>query len=350
VQRSLFDREDFISKHFSVDILAPLAGKLPSAMNRRLYRRLKPLSKNLGQLMIKDLNRFLTQYDLIILHCMGLSEIDLFRDYILSGSGIKIICSIEDVWPHNIDQQVHERNLLKECDTVISNCYHAVQHLKTKFNFTNAYYLPPSLDAIACYEPAKIQVKRSIDLYYMGRRIEKRHAKFVHWSNKSGAFYFFDTAGNVPMIDHREHRKRYINILNRTKLFVVSPGKVVNPLNEVLPEEIGYRYFEGAACGTVMIGDIPNSPVFKECFDYPNPVLPIPDSDELNSFLEEYTALSSDPFYPTRIAGLKNILEHFDHAHWWNKLMKYSGFGFDDNTSPRLEQLNRMVVTLKKYS
>jgi hypothetical protein len=184
----------------------------------------------------------------------------------------------------------------------------------------------------------------------MGRRIEKRHAKFVHWSNKSGAFYFFDTAGNVPMIDHREHRKRYINILNRTKLFVVSPGKVVNPLNEVLPEEIGYRYFEGAACGTVMIGDIPNSPVFKECFDYPNPVLPIPDSDELNSFLEEYTALSSDPFYPTRIAGLKNILEHFDHAHWWNKLMKYSGFGFDDNTSPRLEQLNRMVVTLKKYS
>lgn len=346
----MFEREDFLSKHFSVDIIAPRAEDLPSAISRRIYHRLSPISPKISQFMTKNLKTVLKAYDLLVLHCMSFGDLDTFRDYILSASSTKIVCSFDELWPHNIDRQVYERNLLNQCFAVVTACYHAAQHLKTNYDYNNVHYLQPSVDTIACYAANRASVNRVIDLYYMGRRIENRHAKFMQWSQQSGVFYFYDTAGNVPMIDHQQHRRRYLDILNRTKLFVVSPGKIINPDAKQLPEEIGYRYFEAAACGAIMIGDLPNSPVFKNTFNYRDAVIPIPADNDLSCFLDEFANPKIFDFARIRTSGYLNMLTYHDHVHWWNNLLHYTGFPYDNRANQRIEQLNILIGKLRNKS
>ena len=57
--------------------------------------------------------------------------------------------------------------------------------------------------------------------------------------------------------------------------------------------EIGYRYYEGAAAGTVMIGDAPNCDAYSELFGWPEAVIQIqPDGSDAMAVLGE---LGSNP-------------------------------------------------------
>ena len=44
------------------------------------------------------------------------------------------------------------------------------------------------------------------------------------------------------------------NMAKRSRYFIVSPGKFNNPAETGGLSEFGYRYFEAAAPGTIMIG------------------------------------------------------------------------------------------------
>ena len=56
---------------------------------------------------------------------------------------------------------------------------------------------------------------------------------------------------------------------------IVAPGKVNVPEETQGQIEVGYRYYEGSAAGTVMLGQAPDCRPFRELFDWPEAVISV---------------------------------------------------------------------------
>jgi hypothetical protein len=77
----------------------------------------------------------------------------------------------------------------------------------------------------------------------------------------------------------------------RSRYFVVAQGKM-NVSEETRGQiVVGYRYYEGAAAGAVMIGEAPDCEPFRQMFDWPDAVIEIePDGSNLASVFAELEA------------------------------------------------------------
>jgi hypothetical protein len=132
-------------------------------------------------------------------------------------------------------------------------------------------------------------VARVIDVYSMGRRWEGVHSELLKAANRSELFYLHDTVTNTAnseVYDVKQHRDLYANTAKRSKYFVVAPAKIggIETGGQV---EIGYRYFEGAAAGAVIIGVAADCEAYTELFSWPEVVVEIqPDGSDIWLFLE----------------------------------------------------------------
>src|SRR5258708_38892852 len=90
-------------------------------------------------------------------------------------------------------------------------------------------------------------------------------------------FYVYDTSPSVftDVYDHQQHRELYANVAKRSRYFMVAPGKMDAPEETQGQVAIGFRYYEGAAAGAVMIGQAPNGEDVSEMFDWPDAVIHI---------------------------------------------------------------------------
>jgi len=65
----------------------------------------------------------------------------------------------------------------------------------------------------------------------------------------------------------KQHRSLIADIAKRSRYFLVNPGKIDRQVETRGQSEIGYCFFEGAASGTVMIGEAPKNEAFGKYFD-----------------------------------------------------------------------------------
>ena len=80
-------------------------------------------------------------------------------------------------------------------------------------------------------------------------------------------------------------------------------------------DEISGRFYEGAAAGTVMLGEAPRTAEFHAQFDWPDAVIPLPfDSPDVGGVLAE---LSQDPERLARISrdNVRNAALRHDWTH-----------------------------------
>jgi hypothetical protein len=106
---------------------------------------------------------------------------------------------------------------------------------------------------------------------------------------------------------------------------MVAPGKVDLVDETRGQEEIGHRYYEGAAAGTVMIGQAPNCDSFLKMFPWSNAVIKIqPDGSDVIDVIAKLDAVPEQVLAISQKNAGEALLRH-DWAYRWKELLQVAG-------------------------
>lgn len=234
------------------------------------------------------------------------------------------VCWLDEMWAANIPGYKYWLRALDQFDYIFVGFKGSVEPLSRAIG-RPCYWLPGGADILR-FSPYPHAPTRAIDVYSVGRRQEGVHQALVRAAEAREIFYIYDTfaATNSGVYDHRQHRELYANVAKRSRCFTVAPGRFDDP--ETGGQiEVGYRYYEGAAAGTVMIGQAPDCEAFRRLFDWQDAVIPIqPDGSDVIAVLEE---LKSDP---DRVSGIcrRNAVEALRRHDWvyrWKEMFRVVG-------------------------
>ena len=206
-------------------------------------------------------------------------------------------CLITEVWTDLLPDYLIE--LLAEFDHLFVAMQGAVKDL-AKMTGRPVTYLPYSVDALR-FAPVPHLPARGIDMCNIGRRSSVTHEALLRLAGAHKIFYYYDTVAagadsrqrtfrvDVPS----EHRRLFASLLQHSRYFIANRSRVNEPEFLAGRDEISARFYEGAAAGTVMLGEAPRNDEFKRQFDWPDAVIHLPfDSPDIGRVLEE---LDSDP-------------------------------------------------------
>jgi len=250
-----------------------------------------------------------------------INAIERWRDHCKIG-----VCWLEELWVADLLNYKYWLPALRQFDYVFVGCRGTVSALSHAANRT-CFWLPGGVDALR-FSPFPNPAVRVVDVYSIGRRYDGIHDEMLKAAERREIFYVHDTQSGgalTEVYDSRQHRELFANIAKRSRYFMVSTAKA-DLLDETRRQvEIGYRYFEGAAAGTVMIGDAPDCDAYRELFEWPDAVIQIqPDGSDTMAVLHE---LRSNP---ERIAAISRrntreaLLRH-DWIHRWNEMFRIAG-------------------------
>jgi hypothetical protein len=181
-------------------------------------------------------------------------------------------------------------------------------------------YLPMTVDAIK-FCPYPTLPVRSVDLAYIGRRSAVTHQALLDLAYRDNFFYLYDTAKQFSVSNYREHRSLLANQLKRSRYFVANKARADSSDVQHRQEEIGYRFFEGAAAGTVMLGSPPKTEVFNRYFDWPDAIIPVPfDVPNIGQILQDLNA-QSDRLEQIRRNNVINCLRRYDWLYLWQRIL-----------------------------
>jgi hypothetical protein len=174
------------------------------------------------------------------------------------------------------------------------------------------------------FSPLPEAPARAIDVCNVGRRSSVTHAALARLANDRRIFYYYDTVAasgqgqrqrTFHVDDPSEHRLLLASLLQRSRFFVANRALVNEADITMGRDEISGRFYEGAAAGTVMLGEPPRTDEFKRQFDWRDAVIPLPfDSPDVGRLLAE---LTSDPQRLARISrdNIRNAALRHDWVH-----------------------------------
>ncbi|MDP2355398.1 MAG: glycosyltransferase [Beijerinckiaceae bacterium] len=211
-------------------------------------------------------------------------------------------------------------------------------------------FLPLAADCVAA-SPFPHLPARSIDVYSMGRRAPAVHRQLSEAMQKNDLLYLFDTTHSGVVIDWAESRQMTADLIKRSKYFVTFDHTIGSALKarEASGEvALSMRYFEGAAGGAVMIGSKPKCAEFRECFDWPDSVLEIPEHPE--DIIEILKEFDSDA---ERLNGIRrtNVMEsHLRHdwSHRWQEVLEVCGLPSTSAIAERQSLLTGWANSMQK--
>jgi len=339
-----FEFEDVIAEIDAVDLHVPQPAEVrpPSRMATKLRSGLR---KGTGLTVSSEpgvvpsaLER---DYDLLFVvvqqakDLRWLASIDGWRDRCAAA-----VCWIEECW---IDGLKWRKLLepLRHFDHVLLGCSGTIEPL-AKLIAPPCRYGPPGIDAIR-FGPYPDPPARSLDVYLMGRRSAETHAAFLRLAEQGRIHYMFDSIHGRTVSSPREHRLLLASLVKRSRYFVAYRAKVNRRVDTAGQEEVGLRFFEGAAGGAVMLGEAPRCATFPELFDWPDAVIPMPfGTTEVEGLLRELDG------QPERLANARrnnvvNSLLRHDWAYRWGLVLEAVGL-------PPLPQLARRQAALRELA
>ena len=330
-QRNIFKRalfrcahyefEDIISQIDSAEILAPAADPLSF---RHTFSKLvafhAPIALNPGIQRTQPKER----YDLFLAVCgapadlLIVNAVSNWRDACETS-----ICLIDELWAKEMFNYRYFLRILESFDFVLLYYSQSVQALSERTG-NKCIFLPPGVDALR-FCPYPEPPKRVVDVYSMGRRSETTHRKLLKMAEENGLFYLHDSIAGDQAINSLEHRALFVNLVKRSRYFIVNPGLIDRPDKRGNQIETGNRYFEGAASGTIMVGERPNNEAFKELFDWPDVLIHLPyGSSEIDALMNE---LDQQPERQEKIrrTNVGQALMRHDWAYRWESVLKIAG-------------------------
>jgi hypothetical protein len=152
------------------------------------------------------------------------------------------------------------------------------------------------------FAPHSLDAPRPIDVCNIGRRSPITHQALLDDAERRDGFYYYDTVAasgadlrqrTFRVDSPHEHRGMLATILKHSSYYIANRSFVNKPEFTSGREEISARFYEGAAAGTVMIGEAPRTDAFRSQFDWPDAVIHLPfDSPDVGRIL---AGLNADP-------------------------------------------------------
>lgn len=289
--------------------------------------------------------RLSRNYDVFIVVCDVWTDIPCINAIERWKDHCKIsICWIDEMWAAAIPKYKYWLHALSQFDYVFVG-YRGTVSALSRAAHRPCHWLPRAVDTLR-FTPFPDPPDRVIDVYSIGRRREAVHRELLKLAERRKLFYVHDTVrdgASTEVSDHRQHRNHFANIAKRSRYFVVAPGKM-NALSETQGQvEVGSRYYEGAAAGTVMIGEAADCEAGRDLFGWPEAVMEVRrDGSDLASVLGD---LASDPERVTAI-GRRNAAEALLRHDWvyrWIEMFRVAGIEPSPRLMARAQHLKEMA-------
>lgn len=260
----------------------------------------------------------------------------------------KAACFINETWSDMLPEYLIE--LLSAFDHIFLGSRNSVQSV-ARITGRPCSYLPLAVD-VARFAPASPDQPRPIHVCNIGRRSPTTHQALLEEAERQQSFYYYDTvAASGDAREHRtfridsarEHRGMLATILKHSCYFFANRSYVNRPEFTAGREEISARFYEGAAAGTVMIGEAPRTEEFKRQFDWPDAVIHVPfDSPDIGRILAELDADSQRLREARRNNAREAALRH-DWLHRIQVIFDVLGLRTTDEMRARAELLDRIA-------
>jgi hypothetical protein len=229
-------------------------------------------------------------------------------------------CFVSELWAHLLPGYLLE--LLAEFDHVFLGVHNTVGEVARMVG-RPCTYLPLAVDVLR-FSPLPDLPARSIDVCNIGRRSPVTHDALMRLVRERRIWYHYDTVASSGAgqkqrtfrVDNpAEHRVLLANLLRRSRYYVANRSRVNEPEFTMDRDEISGRFYEGAAAGTVMLGEPPRTAEFERQFGWKDAVIRLPfDSPDVERVLLE---LDADPERLARIRreNVHNAALRHDWVH-----------------------------------
>ena len=336
-----YEFEDIISQLDSVELLAPELDW--SSSRQAIAKRIAfhaPIALNPGL----PRTRPKAHYDLFLAVCgapTDLLMIDAVRNW--REACKTSICLIDELWVREMDGYRHFLRILEKFDVVMLYYSQSVAALGERIR-RKCVFLAPGVDTIL-FSPYPAPPKRVVDVYSIGRRSEITHQALLKMASEDGLFYLHDSIAGDQAIHSSQHRALFASVAKRSRYFIVNPGLIDRPDRRGNQIEIGNRYFEGTAAGTILVGERPDNQEFAKLFDWPDAVVPLPyNSSDLNLMKE----LDKQPERQDRICrnNVAQAMLRHDWVYRWETILKTAGLEPMPELLQRKEHLRTMAAAV----
>ena len=260
------------------------------------------------------------------------------------------VCYLIELWQTELERYKNHLSFLSNFDFVFFGHNQIVRDMERHIG-RPCEYLAPGVDTLKFHpESSRSFDSRPIDLTSMGRRSEITHRALLDFAEQSTFFYHYDPSrgSDLSIHRHRAHRTFNANILKNSRYFITHQAKI-NCFEQTGGQvEIGYRFFEGAAAGSILLGTPPKNEVFAEYFGWENSVIPM-------SFDEPYIAkkitdLDLQPGLLQKISNenVANSLLRNDWAYRWQQVIQKVGLEPSPKLARRISTLSRLAEEFAK--
>ena len=256
------------------------------------------------------------------------------------------VCFIAETWDPELDNWALQQEPFRNFDHIFVGVTHCVEGLEKRFG-TPCTYLPPAVNTKR-FCPYPNPPERSIDVAYVGRRSPEIHNSLKKLSSQGNFFYYYDTVkGQKLEIDnHQEHRELFASLLQRSRYTIAYYAKFNSTEETGGQQEIGYRFFECAAAGTVILGIPPNNKEFSKYFDWEDPVIKVdPRTTDIRDVIAE---LDAQPERLAKIArdNTANCLLKHDWTYRWKDILTSVGLQPTETTINHIDYLHKLAENI----
>ncbi len=261
-------------------------------------------------------------------------------------------CFISELWLQQFPHYLLE--MLAPFDHVFVAVRHPIDEL-ARLVGRPCTYLPLAAD-VPRFAPYPLAPERTINVCNIGRRSQVTHQALLQLAARDqGFFYYYDTvaASGLDMKqrtfrvqDPREHRLLLASLLRRSRYYFAHRAFVNDPSFTRGRDEISSRVYEGAAAGTVMLGEAPRGEDFAQQFDWTEPLVTVPfDCPDIARVLQE---LESDPERLARIRrnNVRNSALRHDWLHRVRTVFEILGLSSTEAMQTRAEQLAAIAAAM----
>lgn len=249
------------------------------------------------------------------------------------------ICNIDDFFLPYLSILKDQIRILEDFDIIYCCCAGSVQALSDRLN-KPVMYLPPAVDTLR-FLPTRPFDQRAVDVTSIGRRSREEHDALLQYADRTGSFYYYDSISAPKLWSNEpgEHRALLARIIGNSRFFITNHANFDRPDKSAGQEEIGFRFFEGAAAGAVLVGAPPRTTEFQTLFDWEDSVIPVPpDSPDISGVLEDLTS------QPERLESIsrRNVMQSLrrhDWAHRWQMILDSAGMAPTERLTSHLSKL-----------
>ena len=260
----------------------------------------------------------------------------------------KAACFITEVWSDILPEYLLE--LLSAFDHVFLGYRHSVEDV-ARITGRPCTYLPLAVDVLR-FAPASCDQPRPIEVCNIGRRSPVTHQALLDDAERRQSFYYYDTvaASGADLKDRtfrvdspHEHRRMLAALLKHSCYYIANRSYVNKPEFTAGRDEISARFYEGAAAGTVMIGEAPRTEEFKQQFDWPDAVIHVPfDSPDIGRILAD---LNGDPerLRAVRRNSVREAAQRHDWLHRIQVVFDTLGLAPTEKMRARAKRLEQIA-------